>query len=130
MNKNYLQDLINSYEQTKELLFKLIKELSFYYKTNSFKDKIESSVRIKKLEEAVFYNMYIFKIIIIKNKNNKNFDEEYIAQLVSVLQQSVAKVNSFKTKVFSAKHKSAFLKRLNKNKNTAADEESESLALF
>ena len=84
-NRNYLQDLMEIYEDTKNLLIKLTKALGMFYKSNNFKEKIALSVKIKKIESAIFYNMISFENIVIANKDDKNFDKEYVGKLVFIL---------------------------------------------
>jgi len=119
--KSYLQDLMEIYEDTKNLLIKLTKALGMFYKSNNFKEKITLSVKIKNLETAIFYNILTFENIVIAYKDDKNFDKQYIARLVFILQEGIKKVNDYKKKVFNAKRKSKFLSKLKKNKVSSSD---------
>ena len=113
---NYLQNLMELYENTKNFLMELTKTLTSFYKANNFKEKIDLSVKIKKLETAIFYNMLSFENIVIAYKDDKNFDKQYVGRLVFVLQEGIKKVTNYKRKVFNAKRKSKFLSKFKKNK--------------
>jgi hypothetical protein len=119
--QNYLQDLMFLYENTKNLLLNLTKTLGLFYKANNFKEKIELSVRIKKIESAVFYNMLSFENIVIAYKDDPNFDKKYVGKLVFILQEGIKKVTNYKKKVFNAKRKSKFLSKFKKSKVSSSD---------
>ena len=119
--KNYLQDLMYLFENTKKLLIELTKTLTSFYKSNNFKEKITLSVKIKKIESTIFYNMLSFENIVITYRDDKSFDKEYIGRLVFVLREGIKKVSNYKKKVFNAKRKSKFLSKLKKNKVSSSD---------
>ncbi|MEO1923239.1 MAG: hypothetical protein ABGX25_01820 [Nautiliaceae bacterium] len=134
-NKNYLQNLMKLYENTKNLLMELTKTLTSFYKSNNFKEKISLSVRIKKIESAIFYNMLSFESIVVAYKGDPNFDKKYVGKLVFILQEGIKKVTDYKKKVFSAKRKSKFLRKFKKNKvsdsnTTTTDTADNALALI
>ena len=116
--KNYLQNIIDAHTEIMEMILDLAKELSNFKKINSFKGKIESSVRIKEIESAIFNYTDKLKEVIFEFRKTEEFsnNKEYIGLLISEIQKGIKKVSKYKRFVFNANRKSKFLQKLKSKK--------------